>query len=87
MKRTLKPILILSLLISPFMVSASESELTEGLTSAEEILSQYEKINQQDSADQQIERVKHQLDDEELEMLQNDCEEYHLDLNERLCEN
>lgn len=56
MKRILKSTLVLSLLVSPFLVNASEIDQAKDLSSAEEILSQYEKINQQDSAEQQIER-------------------------------
>ncbi|WP_064791282.1 hypothetical protein [Shewanella woodyi] len=56
MKRILKSTLVLSLLVSPFIVNASEIDQAKDLSSAEEILSQYEKINQQDSAEQQIER-------------------------------
>ncbi|ACA88601.1 hypothetical protein [Shewanella woodyi] len=56
MKRILKSTLVLSLLVSPFIVNASEIDQAKDLSSAEEILSQYEKIYQQDSAEQQIER-------------------------------
>ena len=87
MKSALKLTLLLSLFISPFVVSANNSENDEQLSTAEELLSQYESINNQQSAELLLEKVEHELDEEELGMSQLDCNEYEVEQGQKPCAN
>jgi len=90
----IKNTLIISIFTFPLLmgvgVSANASELIsieESATSADEILSQYEALAEDMSADKQLEAIENQLKDEELNLLQPICSEYSIDLNtgEEVC--
>lgn len=83
---SIKNTLLISLFTFPFVmgVNANASELIsidESATSADEILSQYEALAEDMSADRQLEAIENQLKDEELDLLQPICTEYSIDLN------
>jgi len=83
---SIKNTLFISLFTLPFVigVNANASELIgieESATSADELLSQYEALAEDMSADRQLEAIENQLKDEELDLLQPICREYNIDLN------
>lgn len=83
---SIKNTLLISLFTLPFVigVNANASELIsieESVTSADEILEQYEDLAEDMSADRQLEAIENQLNDEELDLLQPICREYNIDLN------
>ena len=84
MNSILRRALLLCLVVSPFMLAANSSENHDDLSSAEDVLAQYDLTNEQQSAENQIEQVKHKLDDEEREMLDNALSEQDVDLSEEL---
>lgn len=79
MNTVLRPILLIILLVFPLMVTANSAENNDNSPSAEDVLAQYDSVNEQQSAEQQIEKVKHKLDNEEREMLNIDLSEHQVD--------
>ncbi|NRD75614.1 hypothetical protein HQQ94_20800 [Shewanella sp. VB17] len=72
----LRPILLLIILVCPLIVSANNDGSHDLSSSAEDILAEYDSVNEQQSAEQQIEKVKHKLDDEAREMLNSNLSEH-----------
>ncbi|MCL1061557.1 hypothetical protein MK852_05330 [Shewanella benthica] len=87
---SLKNILMFSLLTASSLVSAtdlSSLEIDETKATADEVLSQYQAIADDMSAEAQLDRIDQQLDQENLEMLQPICTEYSIDMDtgEEIC--
>ncbi|WP_299790429.1 hypothetical protein [uncultured Shewanella sp.] len=85
MTSSIKNTLLISLFSLTFIgVNANASELIsidESTTTAHELLSQYEAMTEDMSADRQLEAVEKQLNSEDLDLLQPICSEYMIDLN------
>ena len=87
---SLKYILMISLLTASSLVSAtdlSSLEIDETKATADEVLSQYQALTDEMSAEAQIDKIDQQLDQENLELLQPICSEYSIDMEtgEEIC--
>ncbi|SQH74948.1 conserved exported protein of unknown function [Shewanella benthica] len=90
MTSSLKNILMLSLLAASSLVSATDLtnlKIDEAKATADDVLSQYQALTDDMSADEQLEENYQQLEQENLEMLQPICTEYSIDLDtgEEIC--
>ena len=84
MTSSLKNILMIALLATSSMASATEHttlDIDESTATADELLVQYEAINEEMDAESQLEKIEHQLDQENLELLQPICIEYTIDID------
>ncbi|AQS40374.1 hypothetical protein Sps_05305 [Shewanella psychrophila] len=87
---SLKNILMISLLTTSSLVSATDLtnlEIDETKATADEVLSQYQALNEEMDAETQLDKIDQQLDQENLELLQPICTEYSIDIDtgEELC--
>ncbi|WP_231847760.1 hypothetical protein [Shewanella violacea] len=75
---------MISLLATSSLVSASELtslEIDDTQTTADEVLSQYQALTEDMSAEAQLEEIDKQLDQENIELLQSLCSPDAIDTN------
>ncbi len=83
MTSSLKIILMLSLFTTSTFVTATDisSIEVEDNATADELLTQYEALTEDMSAEVQLQKIEQELEQEHLELLQPICVEYSIDID------